>query len=598
MSSSLHLANYAAFTRPKSGISQVGHLDATAGTIQPLRLLSGYPLGDVYQVIEAGQSQIVASGSALPLASVKILAPLVGRDVLAVGKNYMEHAKEFNASGFDSSDKVDKPSHPVIFTKRATSIIADGEGIYLHPEFSKTVDYEGEIGVIVGKAGFRIPKEKALDHVWGYTIINDVTARERQRDHKQFYIGKSADTFCPMGPVAVPKEGLPAVLRVQTHVNGELRQDATTDELIFDIPTLISTLSEGQTLLPGDVIASGTPAGVGIGRSPPLFLKEGDEISITIPGIGTLHNKMTTVNASSERLASQSAFGLANATRSLGGTTGLTNINGKPLHYKRLGSGDDNIVFVHGLGGTAEFFSPVISQMGLEGVMTVHVFDFEGHGLSPTHPLSVLSVDSLAADLAGVFSLAGITKSNPAVLIANSFGCLIALKFMLDNPGMVRKLVLISPPPLPLPEVHRKVWQQRSELVRTSGMEAAVDDMILDTTSEYTRKKNPLAVAAIRLSLLGQEPEAFAKACDAFTRDAEGPFPLEELDLEDVETLLVSGELDVLSTRDVIQGYAEKMMAGWDWMDSVAQWAAFENAIKVSERLSFFLQDELMDTGS
>jgi 2-keto-4-pentenoate hydratase/2-oxohepta-3-ene-1,7-dioic acid hydratase in catechol pathway len=173
-------------------------LDATVGTIQPLRLLSGYPLKDLYQVIEAGPSQIVPSGSALPLASVKILPPLAGRDVLAVGKNYMEHAKEFNASGFDSSDKVDRPSHPVIFTKRATSIIADGEAIYLHPEFSKTVDYEGEIGVIVGKAGFRIPKEKAMEHVWGYTIINDVTARERQRDHKQFYIGKSADTFCPM----------------------------------------------------------------------------------------------------------------------------------------------------------------------------------------------------------------------------------------------------------------------------------------------------------------------------------------------------------------------------------------------------------------
>lgn len=197
-SSSQHLTNYAAFTRLETGISQIGHLDTEAGTIQPLSLLSGFPIKDLYQVIEAGSSQIVAYGSALPLQSVKIQAPLVGRDVLAVGKNYMEHAKEFNASGYDSSDKVDKPSHPVIFTKRATSIIADGEDIYLHPEFSKSVDYEGEIGVIVGKTGFRIPKEKAMDYVWGYTIINDMTARERQRDHKQFYIGKSADTFCPM----------------------------------------------------------------------------------------------------------------------------------------------------------------------------------------------------------------------------------------------------------------------------------------------------------------------------------------------------------------------------------------------------------------
>lgn len=198
MSSSQRLSNYAAFTRLDTGISQIGHLDVDKGTIQPLSLLSGYPIQDLYQVIEAGPLQIAASGSALPLSSVKLLAPISGRDVLAVGKNYMEHAKEFNASGYDSSDKVDLPSHPVIFTKRATSIIADGEDVFLHPEFSKSVDYEGEIGVIVGKAGFRIAKERAMEYVWGYTIINDMTARERQRDHKQFYIGKSADTFCPM----------------------------------------------------------------------------------------------------------------------------------------------------------------------------------------------------------------------------------------------------------------------------------------------------------------------------------------------------------------------------------------------------------------
>jgi 2-keto-4-pentenoate hydratase/2-oxohepta-3-ene-1,7-dioic acid hydratase in catechol pathway len=115
-----------------------------------------------------------------------------------VGKNYSEHAKEFNSSGYDSSDRVDQPTHPVIFTKRATSIIADGEDIYPHPNFTESLDYEGEIGVIVGKAGFRVKEENAMDYVWGYTIINDMTARERQRDHKQFYIGKSPDTFCPM----------------------------------------------------------------------------------------------------------------------------------------------------------------------------------------------------------------------------------------------------------------------------------------------------------------------------------------------------------------------------------------------------------------
>ncbi|KAM0477758.1 hypothetical protein ACHAPX_005522 [Trichoderma viride] len=577
MSSSQRLSNYAAFTRLDSGISQIGHLDVDKGTIQPLSLLSGYPIQDLYQVIEAGPSQIAASGSALPLSSVKLLAPISGRDVLAVGKNYMEHAKEFNASGYDSSDKVDLPSHPVIFTKRATSIIADGVDIFLHPEFSKSVDYEGEIGVIVGKAGFRIPKERAMEYVWGYTIINDMTARERQRDHKQFYIGKSADTFCPMGPAAIPKEDLPSVLRVQTHVNGELRQDATTDDLIFDIPTLISTLSEGQTLLPGD------PAGVGIGRNPPIFLKEGDKVTVTIPGIGTLRNQVTSYNATTERLASQSVFSLSNATRSVGATAGLTNINGKPLHYKHLGSGDNNIVFVHGLGGTLEYFSPLISEMGLQDAASLHLYDFEGHGLSPTHPLSVLTVDSLAADLAGVFSHAGITRSNPGTLIAQAMGCIVALKLALNNPGLVNRLVLFGPPSFPLSEATRRVLQERGELVCTSGMGAVVDKIVLSSTSEHTKKTNPLAISAIRLSLLGQEPEAFAKALQAFARD-EAPLSVENLD---VKTMIVTGSEDKVSSADE---YARKIKgAELVALPNVAQWHVFADLKGVSDSLKSFL---------
>jgi len=191
--------NYIAYSDPKAlGKSRIGHLDVEKSTIQPLSFLSGAPLSDLYQVIEIGETQIKPSGETVPLSSVKLLAPIYGSDILAVGKNYFEHAIEFNTSGYDSSDKNDQPTHPVIFTKRATSIIADGEPIFPHPGFTDTVDYEGEIGVIVGKGGFRISEADAMDHIWGYTIINDMTARERQRDHKQFYIGKSPDTFCPM----------------------------------------------------------------------------------------------------------------------------------------------------------------------------------------------------------------------------------------------------------------------------------------------------------------------------------------------------------------------------------------------------------------
>lgn len=192
------LTQYTAFLDPDTGLSRIGHYDLAADIIQPLSLKSGTPLENLYQVIEAGVASIVATGKPTPASSVKLLAPISGRDVLAVGKNYMDHAKEFNSSGYDSSDKTDRPSHPVIFTKRATSIIADGEDIYPHPGFTATLDYEGEIGVIIGKPGFRVSEKDAWNHVWGYTIINDITARERQRDHKQFFIGKSPDTFCPI----------------------------------------------------------------------------------------------------------------------------------------------------------------------------------------------------------------------------------------------------------------------------------------------------------------------------------------------------------------------------------------------------------------
>jgi len=193
------LTNYIAYLDPNAlHQSRIGHLDLETSFIRPLSFASGAPLTNLYQVIEIGEAGIKASGESIPLSSVQLQAPISGRDILAVGKNYFEHAIEFNTSGYDSSDKIDQPTHPVIFTKRATSIISHGEPIFPHPGFTDTVDYEGEIGVIIGKSGFQIEEEDAFQHVWGYTIINDMTARERQRDHKQFYIGKSPDTFCPM----------------------------------------------------------------------------------------------------------------------------------------------------------------------------------------------------------------------------------------------------------------------------------------------------------------------------------------------------------------------------------------------------------------
>ena len=196
------LTNYCAFVDPH-GNEHIGHFDVATDTIQPLAFKSGTRIASLYQVIEVGDDNIIPSGEPVPRSSIRLLPPISGRDILCVGKNYAEHAKEFNQSGFDSSDKKDQPTHPVIFTKRFTSIIAHGHEILPHHEFTQTLDYEGEMGVIIGKQGFRISQDEAMDYVWGYTIINDLTARDRQRDHKQFYIGKSADTFCPMVLIAL-----------------------------------------------------------------------------------------------------------------------------------------------------------------------------------------------------------------------------------------------------------------------------------------------------------------------------------------------------------------------------------------------------------
>ena len=214
------------------------------------------------------------------------------RNIFCVGKNYRPHAVEFARSGFDSSAAAgDVPQYPIIFTKVPECVIANGEPIVIDPAVSAAIDYEAELGVIIGTGGRHISKANALAHVLGYTIINDVTARDLQSRHSQWLLGKSQDTFCPMGPHMVGADGIDlGDTAIKCWVNGELRQDANTRDLIFDVPTLIATISAGITLLPGDIIATGTPAGVGIGFKPPRYLKAGDLVRIEIAGIGVLEN--------------------------------------------------------------------------------------------------------------------------------------------------------------------------------------------------------------------------------------------------------------------------------------------------------------------
>ena len=181
------------------------------------------------------------------------------------------------------------PAVPIFFTKATTSVIGPEEEIDSHPAATKEVDYEGELGVIIGKRCTNVAAEDAMKYVYGYTIINDVTARDLQKKHVQWFKGKSLDTFCPMGPTVMVGDW-PVPFTIYTKVNGHLRQEGSTNDLIFSIPRLIEVLSDGMTLLPGDVIATGTPQGVGMGQNPPQFLKKGDVVEITIDPIGTLKN--------------------------------------------------------------------------------------------------------------------------------------------------------------------------------------------------------------------------------------------------------------------------------------------------------------------
>jgi 2-keto-4-pentenoate hydratase/2-oxohepta-3-ene-1,7-dioic acid hydratase in catechol pathway len=241
--------------------------------------------------------EAVAMAPSLPLTAVQLLAPIPTppRNIFCVGKNYAAHAREFQRSGFDAtSSGQDIPQVPVVFTKAPSAVIGPDVAIPGHLDPTHSVDYEGELAVIIGRGGRGISRHAAMEHVFGYTIVNDVTARTLQQDHKQWFLGKSIDGFCPMGPVIVTADEIrdPARLKLQTRVNDELRQDAGVEDLIFDIPILIETISRGITLLPGDIIATGTPEGVGIGFKPPKYLHPGDVVQITIEPIGTLTNRV------------------------------------------------------------------------------------------------------------------------------------------------------------------------------------------------------------------------------------------------------------------------------------------------------------------
>ena len=210
-------------------------------------------------------------------------APIRPSKIFCVGRNYAEHAAELDNS---------VPEKPLIFSKYPTCVIANGETIEWQKSITETVDWEGELVVVIGKTAKRISEEDAYDHIFGYTIANDVSARDIQFSESQWVRAKAQDTFCPLGTVIVTKDDIadPHSLDIKTTVNGETMQDSNTKHMVFNVPYLVAYLSQTFTLLPGDIILTGTPAGVGKAMNPPRYLADGDEVSVTIEGIGTLTN--------------------------------------------------------------------------------------------------------------------------------------------------------------------------------------------------------------------------------------------------------------------------------------------------------------------
>jgi 2-keto-4-pentenoate hydratase/2-oxohepta-3-ene-1,7-dioic acid hydratase in catechol pathway len=284
----------------ESDVQRIGVLDRERGEVVDLARAAPELPRDMPGLIALGVAGLVAvrrafaaGATRLPLERVQLRAPLQPvRNIICVGKNYRDHVQELALPAAPGREGEPVPEVPIFFTKATSTVIGPGEPIPARRDPTQSVDYEGELAVVIGRGGRDIPRAAALRHVYGYTIANDVTSRRLQKLHQQWFLGKSLDGFCPMGPALVTADTIPdpAALRIRTHVGEELRQDGRVAQMIFDIPMLIEALSRILTLAPGDILATGTPAGVGAGFAPPRFLQPGDRVAITIEPIGTLEN--------------------------------------------------------------------------------------------------------------------------------------------------------------------------------------------------------------------------------------------------------------------------------------------------------------------
>jgi 2-keto-4-pentenoate hydratase/2-oxohepta-3-ene-1,7-dioic acid hydratase in catechol pathway/pimeloyl-ACP methyl ester carboxylesterase len=520
---------------------------------------TGVPVSDLRQIIDAGLGAVARLTVDRQAVGGRLLAPLIpARNLFCVGRNYSEHAAEFARSGFDATGSPDgqhMPERPVVFTKPAASVIASGDVIDPHTDITSALDYEGEIGVIIGRRASKVGRDEAMDYVWGYTLINDVTARDLQRDHKQWFIGKSLDTFCPMGPWAVTADEIDIRdLRLQSRVNGELRQDTDTSQLIFDVASIIETLSAGITLEPGDVIATGTPVGVGIGFDPPKYLTTGDQVVISAPGLGELANTVGPVT----------------------GRDPLRPAAGAELFVEKTGQGPP-VVLIHGLGGATTVYDPQVAALAEHH--TVLRYDLSGHGRSPGN--GTPSITGWVEELAALLDAEGIEET---AVVAHSMGTLVASTFAAAHPDRVTKLALLGAVRAQSPQA-KQATRARARAVREGGMSAVADALVSVATSEQTRTERPLAAALVRELLLGQDPESYAAACEALTLAEEPDFASVK-----VPVLLLTGSDDAISPLALNDDiFALLPSAKLHVLEGIGHWQTLEAPEDVTRELREFL---------
>ena len=284
----MRFVTYQSDGRPRLGVVQGDSVLALPGL-------------DMLRIIEAGPAGFdpvwTAGGQALKLSELNLLAPIPTprRNILCVGLNYLNHGRESAAA---RGATFVPPDRPLFFTKATLTVNAPYGDIPFDDNVSVQIDWEAELAFVIGRTAKNVSSDEAMDYVFGYTVVNDVSARDIQNGHGgQFFKGKSLDGSCPMGPWIVTRDEVPDphALPVRCRVNGVTKQDSNTAEFIFKIPQLIEWLSRGMTLLPGDVVATGTPAGVGFARTPPEYLKPGDIVECEVEGVGTIRNRVVAV---------------------------------------------------------------------------------------------------------------------------------------------------------------------------------------------------------------------------------------------------------------------------------------------------------------